>query len=497
MPLFVIGPTQLHGVFAQSVNPPAAIVAVGTGTCVTVGAFPWGPPEALNYPGTIGAFGATYAPQGMVRTGSAWLSVIRKAFPTLGAVRVVASSGEVAATCQVQKSGAINIFLLTSKYVGAAGNGISATISASSDGVGTHFNLSVSVTSASGTTTELYPNLDANSSGSSLVLNLTNSVLLGGYTQQSTGSPLAGTTTFTTGADGAITSTNYVGTPGANDQGFALLEGDPTINFVFTDDPGNSIRTPVNSGLNAHGALVQERIVCIQGPSGQTAAAAQTDVANYRSIYSMYVDPWVQIYDDTTGALQTVPGGCWGASVGAQISPSTSIAWAGNGSLMVGIAGLEQNRGAFRQQNSAAGISSLIGLGINNAGPFKFDTAVNTSTISGQTSIVRSRMGVYIAQSVVNAWQPYVDAPNVPFFQQQLIDSLDLFLGQLKANQKINPAILPYIVNYAILPPSAANTSSSIAGGAYTVPANVQLGSAMSQLYLSMQYGESVVIQAA
>jgi hypothetical protein len=318
---------------------------------------------------------------------------------------------------------------------------------------------------------------------------------VGSYAQTSfTGVPVIGSTNFTSGADGSVTSTNYVGTPGANDQGFALLEGDPTVNFVFTDDPGNSIRAAVNAGLSAHAQLMTDRMACISGNSGQTAAAAQTDVASYRAIQNIYVDPWIEVYDDTTGALQNVPGASWAASVCSQIPPSLSPAWAQNTALLSGIAQLEANRGAFRSQNTLSGIMTAIKT---PQGQFKFEAGVNTSLTSGQTNITRTRMGIYIAQSTVNAWQPYVDGPNVPYWQQDLINSLDGFLGTLQLNSGRNSAILPYILAYAILPTSQSNTTASIQGGAFTVAANVQLGASMAAIYLNLSYGESVVVSTS
>ena len=493
--LFVTGPTLLHGVFAQSVPPPSSIQAVGTGNSIILGQFPWGPSEALTYPGSFGSFGMMFNPPGFVRTNSAWLSVIRKAWPSLGAVRVTASSGEVSATLAISSVTPHVLLNLVAKYPGAAGNSLVGTVAPASDGNANHFNLTVSITSASGTTQELYPNIDCNTSVTSAFLNITNSTLIASYAQTTfTGAPVVGLTNFSTGADGAVVAANYVGTPGANDQGMSLLEGDPTINFVFTDDSGNSLRATVLAGLSAHIQLLTDRMGCFYGPSGQTATAAQADVASYRSIQGMYVDPWFEIYDDTTGALQNVPGVSWAASVCAQIPASLSPAWAQNAGLLSGMAMLEQNRGAFRAQNTASGIMTGIKT---PSGNFKFEAGVNTSLVSGQNLVTRTRMGIFIAESTVNAWQPYVDGPNVPFFQQDLINSLDQFLGQLRANQSINPAILNYIVNYAILPPASANTASSIAGGAYTVPATIQTGSDMSQIMLQMTFGPSNIVSAS
>jgi hypothetical protein len=179
--------------------------------------------------------------------------------------------------------------------------------------------------------------------------------------------------------------------------------------------------------------------------------------------------------------------------VAAQIPPSVSIAWKNQQitGLLAGIASLEANRGSSRALNTSAGIATLI---TGQQGGIVFEAGVNTSGVSGQTNLTRTRMGIYIAKSAVQSWYPFVDAPNVPFFQQDLMNSAEMFLGQLVINKSINPGILPYIMGYNVLPTASANTPTTIAAGQFNVAAQVQLGSSMSQIILSMQYGETVVV---
>ncbi len=492
-----ISPSLPHGVYAVSVPPPATILAVGTGVAVEVGQFPWGPSNALTYPAGIGTFWQTFAPAGMSRLGSAHLATIRKGWPVLGGVRV-ADPVAVAASCVIQTGGSVTVMNVTAKYTGTSGNSIIITIAAPNDGIATHFNFTAQVSSASGTTTELYVNCNVASSGGAVVPNLTNSVLLATATYASAGTPANGSTTLTGGTNGTVTSTMYVGIPGSDNSGFALLEADPTINHVFTDDCSNGFRIAVNSGLTAHGLLVQSRMCYLSGNSGQTAAAAQADIVtnSYQSIYNVYTDPWTYVADDTDGTPINIPGSSWAASVAAQIPPSLAISWRASSvsSLLQGISSLEANRSYVRAQNTASGISTLIP---SNIGGFTFEASVNTSAVAGQQSIERTRMGIFIAQSAVNAWYPYVDAPNLPFFQQDLVNSANSFLGVLKNNATVNPAALPYIVNYAVLPVGASNTAATIAAGMYNVGAQIQLGSPMSQISLSMQFGPTVVVAAA
>ena len=497
MSLFITSPSQAlrHGVYAVEQPPPATIASTNTGVSVIVGQFPWGPSEALAYPGSMGAFFQTFAPAGMSRIGSAHLSVIRKAWPVLGAVRVEGSAAATAAAA-IQTSGSVTCLNLVAAYPGTAGNSLIATIGAADDGNSNHFNLSVSVSGASGTTVEIYRNLNVSNTGAIVLPVLTNSVLLSAATAGTAGIPAAGNTTFSGGTDGTINSQLYVGTPGGGDDGFALLENDNTINAVFTDDPGNSLRAAVNAGLFAHAEFTTDRVCYLNGNSGQTAASAQTDVANYRSTRCVYVDPWAYIYDDTDGTKRLVPSSCWGASVAAQLPPSVSIAWKADfvSGMMAGLIQLEFDRGASAGTNTNSGIATLIK---RPGGWFAFEAGKNTSLTAGQTNLARTRMLQYIARSTVLAWQPYVDAPNVPLYQQDLVNSLYVFLAELKGNQSTNPAFLPCIADFAIQPTASSNTNSSIAAGNFTVATQIQTISSMERIFLNMQAGETVTIQAA
>lgn len=494
MPLFVTNASQTlpHDVYAIDTPVPAVVQPIGEDTAVIVGQFPWGPSEALTYGSSMQAILQTFAPAGMTRTGSAYLSIIRKAWPRLGVVRVKDATA-VASSAQLTQSAALRA-TVTASSTGTQGNSIILTVAAASDGNVNHFNLTAQVSSASGTTTEIYQNLNISGTGADVLPNLSASVLLGSFVKNNPGVPDNGNTTMGSGTDGSVTAPMYVGTPGTNNLGFALLEGDDTISNVFTDDPGNSIRATVNAGAMAHGDLLGDRIIFLNGNSGQTAAQAQTDVANYRSIHCVYVDPWAYINDDTTGALQLMPGSSWGASVASQLPPSTAISWRDDrvSALLDGIAKLEFDRGTARAANDAAQISTLIR---RKRGGFTFEAGLNTSATAGIGTLVRTRMGIFIAKSTVESWEPLVDAPNILPYQQDLVNSEDVFLRELKQNGKdLNAAFLPYIVDYLILPIGSSNTQASIQAGNFTTNAQVELGASMSRIYLALQYGESVVV---
>jgi hypothetical protein len=489
LPLFVSGPQNTTGVFIQDVPPPASITPTGTGVAVVVGQPLWGPANKLTYPTSPAAFDATFAPPGSVRTGSFHLATTRSAWPVLGCVRAI-DPAAVASTVNVLQS-ATTLATITAPYPGTLGNSIVWTIGAAGDGNANHFKLTGSLTGASGTTTEVYDNLNVSGTGANVLPNLANSTLAVTFAFVATGIPTAGNITMSGGTNGTTTAAHYVGTPGGSTFGFSLLESDQTINHVWCDDMGNSFRPTVNAGLFAHVELTTDRVGWINGPSGQSAASAQTDVASYRSLRLVYNDPWVNVNDDTTGASRLIPSGSFGASVAAQTPPSLSIGYRALNGLYSGIISLEADRGSARGQNTAAGISTLIKA---PGGGISYEVDCNTSLLSGQTDLTRTRLGQYIGRSVQQSWQPFVNAPNVPFFQQPIIDSLDAFLANLLNNAKINPAALPIISAYALSSIAGTNTPFSISQGQFIVGAQILTSSQMKQIILAMSYGPGLTI---
>ncbi len=499
MPLFITSdPGALHGVFARFLAPPATIEAQGTGTAVIVGQFPWGPPNVLTYPDGIGAFIATFAPPGMDHTGSAYLSVIRKGWPTLGAVRV-ADPAAVAAHATLASSTPTNLLTVPARYTGTAGNSIVAVVGPADDGNSNHFNLTVSVTGASGSTSETYRNLNISGTGADVLPNTANSVLIGPCTKLAAGIPVATTYTFASGTNGTVTASHYVGTQGTGGPyGLAVTEGDDTIDLIFFDDPGNSLRPTANAGMLAHCNFLGNRVGIVSGPSGQTAAQAQTDAANYLSQWVAYVDPWTNVTtDDTSGSVVLIPGCSWLASVAAQIPASVSPAWKrdAQSAMLDGITSLEALRGPnARAANTQAGICTLMKRA---RGGYAFEAAVVTTQTAGEKLFTDSRMDLFLASSVVEAWLPFTDAPNIPFYQNDLVHSLDQFLDGLKRNATQDPEHLEFIDDYEILPLASTNTQASIAAGDFTVGADVKYGSQMSRIFFNLQGGETVTVSVA
>lgn len=502
MPVFVTTSSTVtrHGAFAIERPPPVAITPTGTFQPAIVEQFPWGPFSTSNgiiyTPASIKDFTNTFAPPGMTRTGAGYLASIAKAWPnnSLKACRVLGTSAATA-TALVQTSAPVTIWTVTAKYPGATGNSFTLTVGASSDGVSGHIKLSVTVTGPTGTTTDIIDNLPTAAAPNPLP-DLSKLLLVGSLTFGTGGTAVTGTTNFSTGLDGTIAAAQYDGTPGNGDFGIARLETDSSIRHVFVGDPGNPLRATVNAALVAHAALQTDRVVYINGPSGQSASAVLTDVANYQSTRCVYVDPWVYINDDTTGAKTLVPGAPFAASIASQLSPSTSIGWKNTEvqQMLRGIVDLETDRGANAGNNTLNGIATVIR---ESTGGFTFEAGVVTNAPVDNTrrTLARTRMGDYIAISFVNNVRSMVDAPNVPYNQQILVQALDMFMSSLKKAQNQDPNHRPHVLDYNIGNLSAANSQNDLDQGLFFIPLNVKTSSAMEKIFLSIQYGETVQVQ--
>jgi phage tail sheath protein FI len=493
MPVFVnsVSEALRHGVYAVERQPPASVRATGTATTAIIEQFPWGPSQVLTTTTGMKNFFDLYAPAGMSRTGSGYLSVIRKGWPILKVVRVLGTGVNAVATLATVAP--VSMITLTLKYPGTAGNSVTATTSAASDGDSNHFNLAVTVTGTSGTTTDTLQNLNYSGVGTDSDPDLTRCLLLGSIVKLASGFPVYAVYTFSTGADGTINAASYVGTAGSANQGVARLEGDRNIDGFCVGDPGNTLRAAVNAGLKAHADFMTDRVAYINGNSGLTQAATQTDVALYRSVRTVYVDSWVNIFDDTDGTTRLVPGAPFAASVAAQIPPSLSIAWKSDKiqAMLGGIVSLESDRGNASSTNTDAGIVTFCQ---EENGGFTFEAGVNTFAPSNPSkrNLTRTRMGHFIARSATSSLRSSVDAPNVPIVQQDEINAVEDFLGSLKANRLTDPFNKPYILDFTINDVNAFNSQEDIDSGVFVIPADIKIGSNQEKIILSMQYGETV-----
>lgn len=501
MGLFVSSTASIrrHGINGLFRRPPTVIAPVGNGVAAIVAQFAWGPDQVLTTPADTSDFLDKFAPDGMSHLTTGYLAVIGKAFPTLKVVRVLAS-GKAKAVATLTTSGPTTQLDLTLKYNGTAGNSCIATVSDASDGNANHCNITVSVTDARGTTSDVLVNVD-NTATTFVSPDLSTCKLLGTIARHSTNvlRPLNGTYTFSGGLDGTITSAEYVGTPGSGNMGLALLETDKSISAVFTDDCGDALRSAVNTGLLAHAIYCGDRMAFLQGPKSQTVTTAKSDKAGFTaSRWGYYCGQWGYVYDDVTGAQQYSPLASFAASVACQLSPSTGIAWKSSevGDMLVNLIGVDMDWG---QGVSDAEDAGILAAEMEESGGYRFEADCTMATPADPTLKLGTdtRMAIYIAASFARANRSYCDGPNVPFEQLGIVGGLQTFMDDLKKASENDPEHKPFVLDYSIDPLESVNTRSSLANGFFYIPLNYQTGPQMSHIVLSIQGGVGVTIRTA
>ncbi len=501
MPLFVTSTNQLrHGVFAIEKKPPALLSPTGTEAACTVGQFDWGPPNVVTLAASPKDLIDTIAPEGVSRSSSAYLGIINKGFPLLYFVRVM-GSGAVTASAPLPNATPVTIITVAAKYAGTAANSFTATVADADDADSNHFNLTVSVTGASGTTSETYTNINVSGVGSdtNLVAPFANSLLIGTVTKNAAGRPVNGTVSFGSGTTPAVAASDYVGTQGTGDKGFAQMEGTSAIRQFFTDDPGNTIRAAVNAGMKSHAIYMGDRNAYVNGPSGQSLSAVQADVGNYRTDRVMYMDPWVYIFDEA-GNKTLVPSASFAASVASQLSPSTPISWKDPEvrAMLRGIIALEFDRGQGAGTNTSKGISTFIK---EDDGDFSIEADVNAEfPIDASVGYnTRRRMTDYIAITGVKGARPFVDSPNLPGNQQNLLNAFARLLDTLKANasDERDPNHTPHVRDWGFGDLTSVNSSSDIDDGNFTIPLNVKDSSGMYRIFININSGTGVQVTHA
>lgn len=483
-----------HGVYGIERRVPRVIAAIGTGVAACVGQFPWGP-EELTTPETPAELINKYMPDGCDRVNSPGCAALaEKSFPTLKVVRVLGTAAEKAAV-DIAEAGSspADIVGVEAKYKGVLGNSIVITISAASNADADSFKLTATLTGSNGTTVEVLDNIDFSEADAAAV-DCSACTLIGAVTQLAEGRPENGDSDLTGGTDGTIIASDYVGTANASNRGIALLETDRSIRHVFVDDCGDSLRAAVNAGLQAHGILMSDREVYIQGDKGMTATEAQTDKLNYSSERVFYCDPWVKQFVDGQ-MVETVPS-AYVAAVASKIPPSLSCAWKGKpvGEMLAGIKGLVTPRGAgILATLSAKGINTFVteedgSFRIESENLGNFVTSPETATLS------RRRMTDYIVISAAKALRPYTDAPNIRELWDEETILLSNFLNTLKGNKKLDVFSLPFIVDFKIDPVAAANPAEQVAQNKFQLPFSVQTAASQSWIYLLATIGPTVVI---
>jgi len=503
MPLFTTSVSSITrpGIYLAPIKPPAVIRAQGSGVGAMICQTPWGPPGVLYAPTSDGDRNLTYAPPGFNRLAPGVLAMIEKGWNNLLKVARVLSGTAAPATCTASNAVPTALLTTTAKYPGADGNSLIQTIGLAGDGNVNHFRLTLSISGASGTTSEVYDNGNISGVGADFLwpTQLLSSRLAGSFTKLATGVPIASSASFTSGTNGtAVASLDYVGVPTTANAGIALLEGDSTIRQFCTDDCGVGLRTAVTAGTAAHASLMGDRVAFINGVSGMTTgAAAVTDAANNQGVNVCYGDPWCNEYDDVAGALQLVSPAPFLMSMAMQLPPSLRLGWRDTSvmNMLQGIVSLQFNRGQQAAANTQGGVTT-IEMEPTGAGGFcvELDVVTAAPLDSTQADLPRTRMGIYVGTAVQSSLRSYTNGPNVPLTQQQIVTAFTEFMDTLVLNKEENPFTLPYLLGYKMGNIAAVNTPNQQAAGAFLVPVQFQTDTGMQDVIFEVQYGPSVSV---
>lgn len=482
-------------IFAKRVAD--AIRASGTARCAMVCQLPWGPVGVLTPFGGAATFRNMFAPAGFPRTSDGYLTATKFPWLDLQIVRVL-GAGAAAATKDFQTAGVVTCLGVTGLYKGTAGNSISGTVAAATNGVANSFNLTLSITDAfGGNTTETYENLDSTQAAGTYWTAITaNSKLVGPLVKLGTGRPANATASLAAGTDGtlAIASADYLGTPGNADLGVALLEslqGTDAPAFVFTDDPGSGLLVAVNAGLKAHRVLMADKRICIiQGLPAETAATAKTNSALNILDHCAYVWGHANGPDDQ-GTTQNIPLTGPLACIAQAMQPHLSPAYksADYTALLGWITSLDV---------STAGDTVKADLETNNVIAFEknangtFSPYNGTMTDGSAMYVVRARD--FSAFTMTGALDQFRNGPN----DSETIESeravIESLLKQWKKNRQIDHILRFSIIDWQLLPTEATNTQADLDAGTCTQQYKMKVASEQKQFFLIAEVGTTVTI---
>lgn len=303
------------GVYAIKQAPPRIIRGASLGYVALAGQFAWGPDGSAYLPDSADDLLATYEPKGSPRTSTGYYALMQRLGATWYIARVL-GSGAAAAT--VTKAGTGGNWVATGKYKGALGNSIQVTQGAATNGDSTMRDFTVTLTDATTKTTkEVYRNVAMNSTVDVSKSRLLASFVFSGGTM--TVWPADATTNLAGGSNGSA--------PGTSDYSGAidLFGQEDNARIVVIDDCGDTNRAAINSYIQSHVTLFNNRVAFIQGAQGNSWSAVKTDKANYTSERVCYLANWAQVYDDA-GVLRTTPATTFVASIRNQIGVTTSVA---------------------------------------------------------------------------------------------------------------------------------------------------------------------------
>jgi hypothetical protein len=485
-----------RGVFIIFKAVLAAVAAVGTGRAVMVAQLPWGPLDTEEAFGNAASFREMFCPDGFARTSQGYLMATKFPWVDLRIVRV-AGTTPVKATINLANITPVTCIRIDGKYFGAAGTGITVVVTAATNGTATSYNITFAKTDpATGlNTTETYPDVDGTQTTQAYLDGVFGDSKIVSVVYVAAGRPVNVSTALAGGSDGAaIASLNYLGTPGSGTTGVSVLENDPDVSFVFTDDPGAGILAAVMAGLKAHVQLMKDRrIAILMGLPGETKATAITNVALNRDNHCVYVYPHAYVPDDSgTSTLIPLTGPL--AAFATLLTPHLSIGYknASFTKAFAAITGLDMAT-TIKQTRIDLEEAGVVAFERNSASGH-YSPYCDTTTGADRVPVYAVRMADYIAFSVAEALEPYRSGPNYIEQQEDERTLLREFLRELKANAGIDVIFRPSIEDFEVIPIEASNTTTQLDAGDFTIDFRVALIPEQKRIFLRGEIGTTVVV---
>lgn len=500
--------TQLEGVYAVEVSPPAPVRTPGADWLGYVGRFAWGP---VNTPVVIDSQGQyldTFAPaglgygytghQGIARAQPAQLKIVRVAPTGIATASMILQGPNLAPAT-------VNLLNVAAKYPGLLGGSITITIAAADDGVAGHFNLTVTL----GTESETYRNLSV-LSGSVSLGDQTRSKFLAALSAVTANldavtRPVNGTYTLgvaaanvaspVAGADGAAVASNYTGTAGAGDAGLAKFEGDPDVTIVCVDDCTNALRVAVNTALVAH-AVASNRLAVIQANSGTDIAAAITHIGTnavaYRNERAIFAWPWVNVLDETGAEILVPPSAFLGGALthmprhlGSHWKDPRNTRWYAR------IARLEYTVGrANLILAKNAGVEALVRT---DAGGIAPKSGVTTSLVATQTAVSRRRFADFVAKGLTAGQEVYEGGPIDPVTRIEQLGRAKAFLQGMKdAALRGEAALTEALDDFSV---TTISSGADLAAGLHKIAVRVKMFATQDFIAFILTVGPTVTIE--
>lgn len=509
-PFFTSNPAEfqrLEGLYIFEQNPPGFIRGVSLGAVGVFGPTVRGPVdtpvEITSEARFLEVFGGRDYGLGGAIVNKVWRALLNKPFGKLVVVRAAAAAAVKASfTLETAAGGAGTAVLrVDASSPGAWGNQVQFKVEAATDGVGTHFNLSVKLNGQVVT----YENLDINSAGVDNTLSIVGDDLANWVTltKLADGRPVnnaAGidgadslgfvnlgetVAAFTSvlGADGAIAGTDYTAAGRAIDQ----IKAYAGVGIVFSAEDTEALVTAINTALVTAAAAATDRMFIVwTGDHTDTVSQAKTyfdGLLGGDRIIKTFNSPYT--LDTETATLIRVPPAEWMASILSQTDVDIHPGEEATKAFTAGISKLTYES-LTREDYVTLRDAGICGLEKDEG--FLFVSGVTADKTPGKTEITRRRSADFLQLSASGRLKHFVKKKNIASLRRVMGGELIAFSQSLQNEGRVVEA---FAVDQA-----SVNTDAQRAQGVEYILWRVKLIGHMLHLILKTEIGTGVTIEA-